>query len=115
VTPTAVNCLTPQVYQSCTFTATFTYAHGTGDRVSSGSNGLEEAAVYRSGKGGGLVILSSDWFGRYASHAAGLTALVTFKSVNAAVTVLDYSGIPGVFSYNAAANSVYASTTHVIY
>ena len=115
VTPSAVSCSTPAVYQSCSFTASFTYQHGTGDRVSSGSNGLEEAAIYRSGKGGGLVTVDSTWFGRYASHAAGITALTGFKSVNAAVTVLDYSGIPGVFSYNAASGSVYASTTHVLY
>lgn len=115
VTPTAVSCSTPQVYQSCSFTASFTYQHGTGDRIASGSNGLEEAAIYRSANGGGLVTVDPLWFGRYASHAAGITALTGFKSVSAVVTVLDYSGIPGVFSYNAAANSNYASTTHVIY
>lgn len=115
VTPSAVSCTTPNVYQSCSFTATFTNQHGTGDRVSSASNGLDEAALFLSGKGGGLVLLSPTWFGRYASHAAGITALTGQKSVSAVVTVLDYSGIPGVFSYNAAAASNYASTTHVIY
>ncbi len=115
VTPTAVTCSTPQVYQSCTFTASFTYQHGTGDPVASASRGLEEAAAYASSQGGGLVIIGPQWFKGYASHAAGITALTGFKSVSAVVTVLDYSGIPGVFSYNAASGSVYASTTHVIY
>jgi hypothetical protein len=117
VTPTAVSCGTPTIYQSCTFTATFVNPHGTGDRVSSASYGLQEAAIFRSGKGGGLVLLSSDWFGRFATHAAGLTYLTTGapKSVSTAVTVLDYSGITGVFSYAGAVAAAYASTAHVLY
>jgi hypothetical protein len=115
VTPSAVSCVTPKVYQSCTFTATFSNQHGTGDPVASASNGVEEAAGYLVSQGGGLVLLSPTWFKRYSSHAAGITALTGFKSLSASITVLDYSGIPGVFSYAAAAASNYASTTHVIY
>lgn len=118
VTPTAVSCSTPQVYQSCSFTAAFTYQHGTGDRVSSSTYGISEAALWQLGKyGHGTVIASPDLF-----QAAGVTNLagsVTFitgvKSVSANITVLNYIGFTGALSYEAAAGSVYATTTHVLY
>jgi hypothetical protein len=72
VTPTAVSCSTPQVYQSCSFTATFTYQHGTGDRVTSGTIGLQEALNFAVAKGGGEVVVD------YAYTALGGTnALIT--------------------------------------
>lgn len=114
-TPTAVSCTTPQVLDSCTVTVTFANSHAKGARIVSGSYGLEEAALYASTHGGGLVAIGPQWFANYASHSAGITALTGFKSMSASVTVLDWSGIPGVFSYAAAAGSVYASTTHVLY
>jgi hypothetical protein len=112
---TAVSAANPLGLNACTFTASFANAHGAGEIISSGSFGVQEAAVNRIGAGGGLVALSPAWFKLFASHAAGLTALVTYKSLSVLTTILDYSGIPGVFSYNAAAGSVYASTTHVLY
>lgn len=115
VTPTAVNCSTPQVIDTCTFTASFTNAHGVGERVASASAGLQEAALYRFTHGGGLVALSPDWFAHEGGLSAGLTALVTFKSFGTTVTVLNYSGTSGALSYTAAANAVYATTTHIIY
>jgi hypothetical protein len=115
VTPTAVSCSTPQIIDSCTFTASFSNAHGVGERISSGSAGLEEAANYRFTHQGGLVALSPSWFAQEGGLSAGLTALVTFKSFGATVTVLNYSGTAGALSYTAAGGSVYASTTHVIY
>ena len=115
VTPTAVSCNTPQILDSCTFTASFANAHGVGERISSGSAGLEEAANYRFTHLGGLVALSPSWFAQEGGVSAGLTALVTFKSFGTTVTVLNYSGTAGALSYTAASNSVYASTTHIIY
>jgi len=112
---TAVSASNPAGLNQCTFTATFANAHGAGEIVSSGSYGLQEAAVDRKNAGGGLVALTPSWFAAAGGHAAGLTALVAFKSLSVLTTVLDYSGVPGVFSYNAAAGSVYASTTHVLY
>jgi hypothetical protein len=114
--PTAISCSTPQVLDSCTVTVTFTNAHGKGAKIVSGSGGLQEAAHYRVTQGGGLVALGPDWFAFEGGHSAGLTALVTFKSLaTSTYTVLDHSGIAGVFSYAAASGSVYASTTHVLY
>ena len=119
VTPSAVSCSTPTVYQSCSFTATFTYQHGTGDRIASASYGIEEAANYVNGKaGGGLVLVSGQVLkqaGVAFTNAAFLTFISGFKSVSANVTVMNYMGVAGALSYNAAAGSAYASTTHVIY
>ena len=118
VTPSAVSCSTPQVYQSCSFTASFTYQHGTGDRISSASYGIQEAGAYLAGKfAGGLVILSPQLLqAAGVTTNAGVTTLITgFTSVGTRITVLNYSGIPGALSYQATAGSAYASTTHVIY
>ena len=53
VTPTSVNCSTPTVVDSCSFTATsITHAHGTGDRVTSATVGLAEAVAYATTLGG---------------------------------------------------------------
>lgn len=118
VTPSAVSCGNPTVYQSCSFTATFANAHGTGDKVTSGTLGLQEAAIYLNGKfGGGLVILSPQFFQKAGSHSAGLTIVTGSNAPSVTVTALDYSGIPGVFSYKptSTAGTAWASTTHVIY
>lgn len=116
VTPSAVSCSTPAVQYSCSFTATFTYAHNSGDLVRSGDGGLQEAAAYVVKQGSGLVALSPDWFHYEGGHSAGLTALVTYHSLaTTTYTVLDYSGISGALSYAAASGSVYATTSHVLY
>jgi hypothetical protein len=116
VTPSSVSCTTPGVLNTCIVTATFAYAHNNGDLVRSGDFGLQEAAQYVVGKGGGMVTLSPLWFQWAGGHTAGLTALVTYRSLaTTTYTVLDYSGIAGALSYAAASGSVYASTTHVLY
>lgn len=119
VTPTAVSCSTPNVYQSCSFTATFSNAHGTGDKVASASFGIQEAANYVAGRsGGGLVIVDGYLLknaGITFTNAAFLTFISGFNSVSANVTVLNYMGVNGALSYAAASGSAYASTTHVIY
>ena len=74
VTPSAVSCSTPQVYQSCSFTATFTYQHGTGDRVSSGTAGLQEAINYSSSYGGGNVAVDAKWVASGGTQAILLAA-----------------------------------------
>ena len=97
-------------------TATFTYAHGTGAQVRSGTYGLQEAAEYVKARGGGLVVLSPAWFAAEGGHSSGLTALVAEKSLaTSTYTVLDYSGVSGAKSYTAASGSVYASTAYTLY
>lgn len=113
VTPTAVS---TDNLGRLLITATFTYAHGTGAQVRSGSYGVQEAAEYAKARGGGLVVLSPAWFAAQGSHAAGLTALVALKSLATnTYTVLDYSGVTGSKSYTAASGSVYASTAFTLY
>jgi|SRR5580658_122553 hypothetical protein len=135
VTPSAVSCGTPTVYQSCSFTATFANAHGTGDKIASASYGLQEAATFVAGRGSGLVLLDATWFKRQginpATKSAVDTAVEAFKSVSAAVTVLDWSGVTGgtggaagtnaAVSYTAASGSNYAvpgtrgTAPHILY
>jgi hypothetical protein len=119
VTPSAVSCRTPQVYQSCSFTATFAYPHGTGDRVTSGTYGIAEAQIYVTNKWGyGLVAISPQLLnmaGIASGHTASNAFIVAIKSASATATVLDWGGGVGALSYTAAVGSVLASTTHVIY
>ena len=127
--PTASSCTTPAILDSCTVTVTFTHAHGKGARISSGSGGAQEAALFATyatagavggGSGlGGMVALSPQWFSWAGGHAAGITFITTAgsigKSMAATYVLLDWSGTAGAVSYEAAAGSAYASTTHVIY
>lgn len=118
VTPSAVSCTTPQVYQSCSFTATFANAHGTGDPVASASYGITEAALYQFNKYGyGTVIASPELFKRagVTTLAGSVTFITGIKAVGVSVTLLNYIGFTGALSYTAASGSVYASTTHVLY
>lgn len=55
VTPSSVNCTTPQIIQTCQLTATFGFAHGTGAIVQSGDQGIQEAINDAASKGGGSV------------------------------------------------------------
>ncbi len=118
VTPSAVSCTTPQIYQSCSFTATFANAHGTGDPVSSATYGITEAALYQLNKYGyGTVIASPELFKRASvtTLAGSITLLTGIKAVGVSVTLLNYIGFTGAVSYTAASGSVYATTTHVLY
>lgn len=61
VTPTAVSCTTPGIYDTCTITATFANAHGRGEPVSSATYGLMEALVASYQAGGGQVVVDNLW------------------------------------------------------
>jgi len=96
VTPTAVSCSTPQVYQSCSFTASFTYQHGTGDRVISGTYGLQDALNYAQAFGlsstgpGGIVTIDARWY-QLGGTQATVIAAIPYSNVY----ILDNSGFPG--------------------
>lgn len=64
VTPSAVSCLTPTVYNSCSITVTTSFAHGINDPISSGTFGLQEAINF----GPGTAIIDSTW-GLYGTQA----------------------------------------------
>jgi hypothetical protein len=78
VTPTAVS----TVIQSSTFgitstiTATFSNAHYPGDRVQSGTAGLQEALNAASGAGGGTVVVDQAWVKLGGTQAMLLAATV---------------------------------------
>jgi len=61
VTPSSVSGCTVQYPTNCSFTATFSNAHGQGDLVTSGTFGLQEALNQASAKGGGTAIVDATW------------------------------------------------------
>lgn len=60
VTPSAVSNCGVSSIATCTVTATFTYAHGAGTPVISGSGGFDEAANVATVNGGGPVFVSNN-------------------------------------------------------
>ena len=96
VTPSSV---TAGCYQwnapprSCTITAAFTYAHGKGEAIYSGSAGLQEAINDANSHGGGIVEVDPLWFN--ATPTAGTKALIAAATPFQNVSIADYSnGVP---------------------
>lgn len=85
-TPTAVSTnVQSNIYgPTATLTATFTYAHYAGDRVSSGTVGLQEALNYVGSLGGGDVILDYAWV-----LQGGTQAMINAAVVPANVSIQD--------------------------
>jgi hypothetical protein len=84
VTPSAVNNPTPNIYDSATVTATFSNAHGKGERVASGSVGLQEALNACAAYGGGTVIIDAGWV-----TLGGTQAMVNAATVPTGVQIVD--------------------------
>lgn len=63
---------------------TWTYAHTPGDRVSSGTVGLQEAINYASLKGGGTVLVDASWVTQ-----GGTQAMLSAATVPSGVSILD--------------------------
>lgn len=82
VTPSAVNNIGNAMPGVAGFTATFTKLHGTGDLVSSGTCGLQEAINDCNSRGGGTVAVDNEW------TALGGTAAMYTAAVLPAHTVL---------------------------
>lgn len=62
VTPSAVSYPNPNAYDGGTITATFSNLHGTGDLITSGTYGLQEAINAANAAGGGIVLVDAIWF-----------------------------------------------------
>lgn len=94
VTPSAVtNNLQSNLYGlTSSVTATFTYAHSAGDRICSGTAGLQEAINYANSKGGGTVIVDNAW-----ATAGGTAAILNAATLpsNGTVQILDNRGGQG--------------------
>ena len=85
VTISAVSVATPGVYQSSNFTAaTFSHSHGTGDRVSSATFGLQEAINAASAAGGGIVVVDATW-----AATGGTDAMVEAATLSTGVSIQD--------------------------
>ena len=85
-TPSAVSTnVQSNIYgPTATVTISGTYAHYAGDRIASGTAGLQEAINYANLKGGGTVIVDNEWVVE-GGTAAMLAAAVT----PAGVSILD--------------------------
>ncbi len=84
VTPTAVSCNTPAIYNSCTFTATTSNAHGNQETVRTGSYGLQEAINLARSMGGGTVVVSGRW-----AQAGGTNSTITSAATYSNVILQD--------------------------
>jgi len=90
VTPTAVSGCAPNSGNgSCLITASFTYTHGQGDRISSGTAGLQEAIDAANANGGGVVEVSYQWYAKGGTVAI-LQAAAPFYNVS----IRDDSAVP---------------------
>jgi hypothetical protein len=93
VTPSAVSCNTPNIYDTCTVTATFSNTHGVGDLIQSGTYGLQEAVNAASTAGGGTVVTTSAWI----SAGGSKTIITAVVSTTPKVWIMDRSGVAPVF------------------
>ena len=86
ITPSAVSTnVQSNIYgPTATLTGTFTYAHYAGDRIASGTVGLQEAINYTSSKGGGTVVVDNEWVVQ-----GGTAAMLAAATTPAGVTILD--------------------------
>jgi len=84
VTVTATTCTSSA---ACTITANFSAIHNPGDKVSSASLGLSEAANAASTQGGGVVVLDNVW-----AKLGGTTGMITSVTAVTGVVVLDNRG-----------------------
>lgn len=86
VTPSAVstNVFSNLYGPTATVTGTFTFAHYAGDRIASGTFGLQEALNYASLKGGGTVIIDAEWVTQ-----GGTAAIVNAATIPVGVSLLD--------------------------
>jgi hypothetical protein len=92
VTPSAVSNSTPQIYNTCQVTATFSNLHGNGDSIGSGTVGLQEAINYANTRGGGTVIVDATW-----TKLGGTSAMLNAATLpsNGTVQILDNRGGQG--------------------
>ena len=84
VTLTAVSNTTPLIYGSPTVTGNFTFLHGNGDQIRSGTVGLQEALNYAGTYGGGVVIIDAGW-----TKLGGTTAMINAATIPVGVAVQD--------------------------
>jgi hypothetical protein len=89
VTPSAVsNNVQSNLYgATSTATATFANAHYAGDRIGSGTVGLQEAINFANAYGGGEVIIDAKWYAN-----GGTATILTAAVVPSTVAIIDVTG-----------------------
>jgi hypothetical protein len=107
VTPTSVSL---NGLGQVVITAAFTFAHGVGAQVRSGSYGLGEAVAYVNSKGGGVIAIDADW-----KNAGGVAATITGLTGFINTPILDARGTATgtAFSYAAASNGAHYAVTAI--
>ena len=89
-------------------TATFSNAHGTGDPISSGTFGLQEAINAAAGFGGGTVIIDARW-----ALFGGTNAMIAAAVLPSGVTIQDNRGGSGTGALPSGKNTGAAVTAPV--
>lgn len=92
VTPSAVSCTTPTIYDTCTFTATFANTHGRGEQITSATFGLQEAINIQNALGGGQVAIDLSW-----QLAGGTAAIITAAAPFSNVVIEDNRATPATY------------------
>ena len=121
VTPTAVSgCYKSQgmnqdgVLVTCTVTASFSFVHGVGASILSGTAGLAEAVEDAFNWGGGVVVLAPGWAATlntsclncYTSAQAAIAAVPVFASVGIED---DRGSVPAYYSVQPSAATLYVA------
>ena len=88
ITPTSTAGAPNSTQDSVTVTLTATHAHGAGDRIASGTFGLQEALNYASLMGGGQVIVSGKW-NTLAGGTTAASAYIAAATVPSGVSIWD--------------------------
>ena len=88
ITPTSTAGGMNSTQDAVTVTLTATHAHGAGDRIASGTFGLQEALNFASLMGGGQVIVSGKW-NTLAGGTAAASAIIAAATVPSGVSVWD--------------------------
>lgn len=107
VTPSSVSCSTLEQYGTCSITATFTYSHGSGDLVRSGSYGVQEAVNAAFGDGGGQVAITPAFY-MAGGTVATINAVVGYPSV---VIVDSVGGSPTYWNLSPSTTTLLAAPT----
>lgn len=97
VTPTAVSgCFAGAPQNSCQITATFTYAHGQGEVVVSGSVGIQEAINDAAFWGGGVVVVDGS-ASVVGGGASAVTTIIKAALPMPTVSIEDDRGLAPVY------------------
>lgn len=112
VTPTSVGVASDTQFApidtAISISATFSFAHGPQDQISSGTYGLQEAINFAASNGGGKVIVDASWYamGGTAAIIAAATVPTFLASASGATGLVQIVDLQSFTIYNYGPNSV---------